>query len=168
MWPFLCDFFLQTHQKRVYAVFLKVIDEPQIPWVLYNREAKTFMAYIWVFGHFGRLSSGAVNSADCWFDSWVLWWIHVMDMLSIVIFISTQKILFVLRKHLQAVLWIINLWANVAVILHKAFSWNKVKNTAFVHLQNVSHHLTQPQFTIFQSDFLVFYVFWDNVLGRLK
>ena len=42
-----------------------------------NTETKTLPADVCVLGRFRQLSPAAVHSADCWFDSWVKWWIHV-------------------------------------------------------------------------------------------
>ena len=42
------------------------------------RRPKTLPSDMCIFGRFGRLSSAAVHSADCRFDSRVKWWIHVL------------------------------------------------------------------------------------------
>ena len=54
----------------------------KIPCASQNTEAKTLLADVWVFGHFGRLSPATVHSADCQFDSRVKWWIHVSSIVT--------------------------------------------------------------------------------------
>ena len=63
----------------------------KIPSASQNTEAKTLPADVCVFGHFGQLSSAAIHSADCRFDSGVKWWIHVS---SIVTYLYKNSFLF--------------------------------------------------------------------------
>ena len=62
----------------------------KIPYASQNMEAKTLPADVCVFGHFRRLSSTAVHSADSWFDSRINLRVHVS---SIVTYLRTNSFL---------------------------------------------------------------------------
>ena len=71
----------------------------KIPCVSQNMEVKTLPTDVYIFGHFGRLSSATVHSADGRFDSGVKWWIRVSSMIPFM-----QKLHFVVLKQLQKML----------------------------------------------------------------
>ena len=79
----------------------------KIPSISQNTEAKTLPADVCVFGHIGRLSSAAVHSADCQFDSRVKWWIHVS-------FIFMQKLLFFVLKQRSEISTHCCFWSTVS------------------------------------------------------
>ena len=54
----------------------------KIPCASQNMEVKTLTADVCIFDHFGWVSSAAVHSADCRFDSKVKWWIHVSSIVT--------------------------------------------------------------------------------------
>ena len=131
-------------------------------------EAKTLLADVCVFGHFGWLSPAAVHSADCQFDSEVKWWIHVS---SIVIYL--RKISFLLHwnsckqcsKSLMCCFFD-RLWANAVPTLSTAFSLTNVHSKWWIHCLLISSTPLlshQLQFMIDQNLVRgVFGVFRDN------
>ena len=140
----------------------------KIPCTSQNTEAKTLPADVCVFGHFGRLSPAIVHLADCRFDSRVKWWIHV----SYHCYIFMQKLLFVMLKQWQTMLWIVDalflidceqtqhsLWKQFS---HWQMFMQNGEHTDFWYLQLLCY-LNQLQFTIGQNEFVEFFgVFRDT------
>ena len=134
----------------------------KIPCASQNTEAKTLPADVGVFGHFGRLSLAAVHLVDCWFDSGVKWWIHVL-------FTYSCKISFLLhwkscKQHSESLIrfWLQTqhpLWTQLS---HWQMFMQNGEYTAFWYLQLLCY-FTQLQFTIGQNRFVEFFgVFRDN------
>ena len=87
--------------------------------------SQTLSVDVCIFGHFGWLSSAAVYSADCRFDSGVKWWIHCH--------IFMQKLLFVVLKQWLTCFWstVSQIWATWSFSIMCLCDWFKVSVPPF-------------------------------------
>ena len=128
--------------------------------------AKTLLADVCVIGRFEELSSAAVLSGDCQFDSGVKWWIHVS---SIVTYLYKKSFLLCwnsCKQCSESLLFLIDceqtrypLWTQLS---HWQMFMQNGEYTIFWYFQ-LLYYLMQLQFTIGQNMFVKFFgVFRDN------
>ena len=141
-----------------------------------NTEAKTLLVDVCIFGRFGRLSFASVHSDYCWFNSEVKWSIYVS---SIVTYLC-KKLLFVVLKQLQTMLWILDallflidceqtwhpLWTQLS---HWQMFMQNDEYNGFWYLQLLCY-LTQLQFILSKMSLWSFWCFQERLvnLGKLN
>ena len=112
----------------------------KIPWASQKSVAKTLPADVCVFCHFRRLSSAAVYSADCWFDSEVKWWVHVSFIVAYLCINSFSLCWNSCKQLSESLLYYCfwSMWANKAPTLNIAFSLTNDHEEWWIHCLLIS------------------------------